>query len=883
MSELLCDPNSRTVRDRAFERYLEPVRPLPESVDPAPDETFSVVVPQRLSHSLAGPPVAVITAPAGFGKTTVIRSWMRDSTRATAVITFDEFERRGNAMDAGLRVLRGIEELGVEPATVRELSALLRADGSSLGEVLLRALRQELRLIPEEFLLVIEDIHRLGPATAEEIGWLVRQVASDARRFAVTSRLEPDWPVRRWVLEGFARTLNADDLRMRDDEIASFLGTRHASHWRDVVEMSSGWPAAVQVARWKLTSAHDAPLRSAVSDLAEFVRAEIVPSLPEESVHVLTRLSLLDSFPVSVAKAVTGHPATARVLQDTVRRTALVAMADDGRYRMHATMREAFRQLLVSREPEEIPALQRRAGHAWLEQPQTIDTLISALAHLSAAEAWEEATEVLRSSWPVLESQSRMDLVADGLDSIPERYWLDDPDLMPLAVSANLRLGRTARAGQLRRLAPRHGGARARLSVSLASALTVGWTADPIRTEQFCLRAATELANLDRSAGGGDLVFPGVTSYALAGELSLAQAVAMQGRFAEAVARYRGILDRSDDIARSVMISVHGGLAWSLALLGEVAESLVNSELGLSLAAELGRSTHVRTIPALLARAIAVFLHGDSSAARPALDQVVRLGRAAGAQNLLDLAEMVGVICGLGPLSQARSAGRPTVSVLPLAAQFIDARSLSDDAVRGRTAAARMRMSRTEPHELALAEWIEAILALEGRSAAGQWLARRDEPTSELARVVRLLCEATVTAQASRASRVAQEAAELADSLGMPGALAIAPRSLWQRRDVSRSPHPLLAQAASQTRPGSDLTGRELELLRLMATDMTIPEMAERLFVSIPTLKWHRANLYRKLGATSRREALATAVDTGLLSGRAIPLSPRHLPVDPPT
>ena len=69
----------------------------------------------------------------------------------------------------------------------------------------------------------------------------------------------------------------------------------------------------------------------------------------------------------------------------------------------------------------------------------------------------------------------------------------------------------------------------------------------------------------------------------------------------------------------------------------------------------------------------------------------------------------------------------------------------------------------------------------------------------------------------------------------------------------------------TSTRLEDPLSERELEVLTLLASGKTNSEVAGELFVSVGTVKSHTGNIYRKLGARNRAEALARARGLGLI------------------
>jgi DNA-binding CsgD family transcriptional regulator len=136
---------------------------------------------------------------------------------------------------------------------------------------------------------------------------------------------------------------------------------------------------------------------------------------------------------------------------------------------------------------------------------------------------------------------------------------------------------------------------------------------------------------------------------------------------------------------------------------------------------------------------------------------------------------------------------------------------------------------------------------------------------------VRLLAEATTAETDAEVSLLVHEAAEIADDQHLVGILLDAPTQLWTRFDLDRTSHPLLAEvrarlAGSAGRsPHPALTTREIEVLRLLPYETTAGGLADRLYISANTAKWHLANIYRKLEVGRQQEAVARAVGLGLI------------------
>jgi LuxR family maltose regulon positive regulatory protein len=820
----------------------------------------------------AGPrkPITVVVTPAGFGKSTLVGDWIRRLESANAVVRFeDDTDGTVRAADLGLALATCVEQLGAPPDAVGQLRAFLSEDRDSLGEEFSRELRTILKALPAPFVIVVEDLHRVSHDSTRMIGSLISQVADPEHRFVITSRVQPPWPLERWRVSGAADLLGAQDLQLDVDDVAAALGHRLGGRAAEVWNATAGWAAAVQVVRWRLKADEPACLGGLVQDMAGYVATEVIPSLPRGDVEILSRLSVLNDFPLDVARAVTGSEATERVLRETIDHTALIALDGDQHFRIHATLNEALRRSLREREPWLERELHRRAGEAWLAHSDRPAAYTNAVEHLLAAEAWQRTLAQLKLTWLSLESTSRLDLLVDWLERIPAECWRDDESLAPLYVVANLRLGRTARALEVIQETAARGHDRVVAATRLGYASTVGWTADPDAAEDLCRRALKTLSGTGARRPESGVVFPGVADYDLAALTSIAQAQAMQGRFPEAIPRFEELIDRAAELSPSALISAHGSLGWCLALDGEISHARHHAASALELASTMDAVNHIRTVPARLANALVAILSGNRDAARPLIEDAARLCRPQGADHLLSCCDMAGAMCGLGPAFGSTGDPEAGGASLRLARQFVAAHLARRDVALDRGATAMIRLRTVGPHPLTLLAWTEVLIAVEGKLAASRWLSAQPEPQSLTARMVRMLADAASTESAGRAAELAGEAAQLAVAADLRGVMIAAPRQLWERETVMARVEPVLLwarQVALAERPADSVfTSRELELLRLLPLGLTMTEMADRLFLAVPTLKWHRANVYRKLDVADRDGAVAKAVELGIV------------------
>lgn len=831
-----------------------------------------MTVPARLDERFGRRPLAVVVAPAGFGKTTLLQSWWRRAGETPkALVSFDAF-RRSNALDAGHALVDGLRRVGVSPPAAAELVALLPADGESFGSEFVRAVEDVVRAIQPDCALFLDDVHGLTPGVARELGRLVSMAADDGHLVVVATRHEPPWPIERWRVAGFADVITGDELRFGTGEIAELLGPELAHLAPRVAAATEGWAAALEAVRWHLEIDPHGAIEPVVLDLADYVSAEVLTALDPADLRVLSRTAILEPFPVGVATAVTGEAATPRVLDQIRRRTSLVTTLDDGRLAYHAVLREALRRQLVRTEPDVERQLHARAAEAWLDEPDSFAGLVNALDHLVEGRSWSAAVELLRRRWAELDVRSRIDLVVSWLDAIPGRMWRHDVEMMLLKGWANLRIGNASRALEVVTTPTIAANPPAAAVAKVAYASTIGWTADPLEALTLCEEARPLLPDVDDDSGLGSIpVHPGAANFELAAEIATVQAHQMLGRFDEAAAGYARVVRRRSQIAPLAQIALGGGHAWVLAIGGELAAAERLATEALQIAAETGAVDHLRTAPALMASATAAAMRGEPEAALDRLGEAAARCRPPRAANLLRMCDLVGALCGTSESYLADVEPALTPSALPLVDQFVIAAAARRRAHLGDVEGAEAELHTTTPHELTLTAWVEVLLANRTRQAVESWLESQPSPTCAHGEVVRQLAEAAVAEHAEQLLVAARRAAEAASAERLLGVLIGAPRQLWERADATHLGHPLLFEAVQRRTAAhhderlSALTRRELDLLRLLPLSLTINELADRLFVSVHTVKWHRANLYRKLGVRSRDQAIEVAVQSGLL------------------
>ena len=288
------------------------------------------------------PSLAVLVAPAGYGKTTLLCDWCARDSRPFAWVTLDDRH------DDPRNLLRSI-------AGVLDEATASAPDG--------------------RVVLVLDDVHVLTSDPAREVIASLATHPADDMTIVFASRTEPPLPVARLRTQGLVTELRAAELAMTRTEAGALFRVAGLQLERDdldlLVRRTEGWPAGLALAALSLgdqTVPGSALARFGGGDrlVAEYVRDEVLADLSAEELRFVLRTSILDVLTAPLCDAVLERSGSADILARLLRSNfPLVALDRTGeRYRYHRLLADMMRAELHRTEPELEAALHRRAS-AW--------------------------------------------------------------------------------------------------------------------------------------------------------------------------------------------------------------------------------------------------------------------------------------------------------------------------------------------------------------------------------------------------------------------------------------------------------------------------------------------------------------------------------------
>ena len=371
-----------------------------------PQRRGSVVWRPDLVRRLAdpsAPPLAVLVAPAGYGKTTLLREWAKRDARPFAWVTVDERDNdRGRLRDSGAAAV---------DATVGD-----DADAA--------------------YVLVVDDAHALHRRSGLDALAAVANDLPPLARLAVASRRELALPVARMRAEQLVTEIGPRDLAMTRTEAARLLAD--AGHRLDpetletLLQRTEGWPVALALAALYLGDRGSRPnlARFGGADrlVADYVRDEVLADLPADARSFAVRTSIVDTLTGSLCDALVNRGDSASLLGALAREGLVLPIDRTGeRYRYHRLVRDTLKAELRRHEPELEPELHRRAS-AWNRSTGDVD---GAVLHALAAGDVGVAGDLV---WRNVAAQ-----VADGQIAVVER-WLSRFSEFQIALQPQLAL-----------------------------------------------------------------------------------------------------------------------------------------------------------------------------------------------------------------------------------------------------------------------------------------------------------------------------------------------------------------------------------------------------------------------------------------------------------
>jgi LuxR family transcriptional regulator, maltose regulon positive regulatory protein len=346
--------------------------------------------------------VTVVSAPAGSGKTLLLRSWIAESGLAERAAWVAVQGEERDPQRFWLSVLGALRGTAAGSKLVRPLTAAPDLDGGAVVERLLA----DLGGLEDRVWLVIDDVQELRSAEAVRQLELLVMRAPAALRFVLATRHDLRLGLHRVRLEGELTEIRVADLRFSLAEAGALFEAAGIPLSGPALgllyERTEGWAAGLRLAALSLAG-HDDPDRFAAEfsgserTVAEYLLAEVLERQPEPVRRVLLRTSVLERVNGELADLLTGGSGGERILQELEQANTFVAALDARRswFRYHQLFADLLQLELRGSAPAGLPALHTAAAGWYAEHGY----LVEAVRHAQAAGDWGLAARVLSDHW----------------------------------------------------------------------------------------------------------------------------------------------------------------------------------------------------------------------------------------------------------------------------------------------------------------------------------------------------------------------------------------------------------------------------------------------------------------------------------------------------
>jgi class 3 adenylate cyclase len=383
-------------------------------------------------------PLTLLSAPAGFGKTTLLSTWAREreSSGQIAWLTLDEQDN--DPARFWTYVIAALRHSGSHLSAIGEATeAMLHSPQPALLSGALTALINELAACAQDTALILDDYHLIREqAIHDSLQFLLDHLPA-CLHVLLAGRSDPQLPLARLRARGQVIEIREADLRLNGDEAAGFLSqvmglALSAEEIARLEQRTEGWVAGLQLAALSLRRHHDvsAFLQAFTGShrlVLDYVYEEILAPLPESQQRFLLQTSVLERMNAELCQQLSGEQDSQQMLESLERANLFLVPLDEERrwYRWHTLFREVLLARLQAREPEEVVRLHREAA-LWYQRQNWPH---EALSHARATGDYFFVAELLEGYLERLSRQGELQTLLAWIKRLPQEVLYVHPRL----------------------------------------------------------------------------------------------------------------------------------------------------------------------------------------------------------------------------------------------------------------------------------------------------------------------------------------------------------------------------------------------------------------------------------------------------------------------
>ncbi len=388
---------------------------------------------QKLNTSLDRK-LTMVTAPAGYGKTTVVIEWLENSNLPASWLSVDPEDN--NPMLFWRYVCAALDKMAA--GINKDVEYVFTSQELLKANIQINILIDRLTGVEQDFLFIIDDIHLItNPLILRGLSYLIKYLPPRMHLILI-SRTSPALELAKFEIKLQMLKVGEKDLRFQEEEILQFYELRglrlDTGEVQKVESYTEGWAAAlvtIAMSMEKDSVSNDMIARIARCrhGIYQYLKDEVIEAWPLAKKKFALKTSVLDTLCESLCDAVTGDSNGRRMLQDLSERSEfLIPLDDENTYRYHHLLKNFLYELLHKSDPASILELHARAAAWYQEQGLTSQ----AIEHYLSGQMYDNALMLIEPQLADLAGKNDYDTAISWIARLPESHRENSLDVAGL-------------------------------------------------------------------------------------------------------------------------------------------------------------------------------------------------------------------------------------------------------------------------------------------------------------------------------------------------------------------------------------------------------------------------------------------------------------------
>jgi LuxR family maltose regulon positive regulatory protein len=379
----------------------------------------------------AGRQLTLVSAPAGFGKTTCVSDWVQTLSLPGAWLSLDAADDDPGRFFAYL--IAALQQ--IDGAVGQLIQGMLASGQLPPADVIGTVLSNDIAQVDGRFLLILDDFQVIQDSFILDVLRSLVINQPPPLHLVLLTREEPPLPLARLRANNQMTEIRAADLRLSPQETAVFLDdimdiSLPAADQNALAEKTEGWVVGLQLAGFSLRNRDNpaqfiANLRGSHRHILRYLTEEVLNQQPDPIQNFLLQTAILDKLTGPLCDAVTGG-SNGRVLLEQLYNDNLflIPLDDDQQwYRYHQLFADLLRDRLQAQQPQQITVLHQRAGRWYAEANQPV----AAVDHALAGGDYETAVNLIETHAMDLLTSWRVKTIKGWMHALPQEWAVKSP------------------------------------------------------------------------------------------------------------------------------------------------------------------------------------------------------------------------------------------------------------------------------------------------------------------------------------------------------------------------------------------------------------------------------------------------------------------------